>query len=271
MSDIIDIGTLTHADADAVRARLLALSSESNKSFIEIGAWLWRVWEQQLWQQWTKGAGGKFESFKDFVDTELKFSSRKGEMLVRIWACFVVDHTKAKHPQEFERGEYNQDLMTYVQEYGVTKLYLASGYMTWDNREEWCDRLDTMSARDLEKHIKVLKTGAPAQAEGDTTKPNLETHDTKGMNFALYPAQYETVSLALKAAEKIGNTNKKGELINLICGSYLAGATGELGTGIAEAIGQLERAFGVSIMAVRFGDGAPEVVHGANVLKRLGE
>jgi len=248
---VVDIKALRARDGGSVLDRVIELRQQTDAMFIEIGALLHRIYEEELWKAWQNGSGADFESWSDFVESQMGFSRRKGEMLRKVWYWYVIKHTEATDKDAFEAGEFDTSLLDRLAHHGSTKLYYGTNIVTAENVDEWDTLMENNSTRDFQilagKHVEDGEKPSGA-ADGQESQP------AKNMVFGLFPGQRETVDQALARAAAITESNKKGHNITAVCADFLATNATDGGVSLDTIIRALELGRNIKIVAFSKGD-----------------
>jgi len=243
-------GALEHGD---VRENVLALRRKTEESYWELSIALHEVYTSSYYVAWG------FESWKDYVETELDFRTRKAQYLVGIQEWF---------------GKMKPNVQQWVRELGWTKAKELTGVVTNDNASQWRRDIEGKSYREMmvlvdrhkqEKRLEA-QSGPPASATFEPTAPGEDEREifTK-RSYQLAPAQVENVDLAFQKAKELAESDKEGNVLDLICSDFLQGHVGT--PNVKDAIAQLERQVGLKLIA--WDPNQDVIVYGSNTLTQL--
>lgn len=220
-----------------VREVLSATETMADRLNLVQGELLYEVTKNQYWKDWTfqddEGEERPFSDFKEYCEGECGISQRKGRYLVSIYEKFVKDLDLPK--------EILMDL-----EWSKAKELISI-----INAENWKDLLDETADMSV-RQVKELVASRKPTTEGKPGKEGDVPEVTKPVTFKLAPEQLENVTNALKIAEGMSGSDKRGNQLDLICSDFVgtsAGASGVEG-GLAKLdiiIKNVERAFGVKL------------------------
>lgn len=146
---------------------------------------------------------GEYDNFRSLVEAEYHINYRKAMYLVGLYNDLVesgVPWAKVKH-------------------LGWTKLKDLAGILTTDNADEVLKAVDGMNALQVAAYVDSFKSSG-----GTSTNVPADQTDIKSKTFKLFPAQKETVELAVEKAKKDGNTDSDGAALEYIATDFLAGA-----------------------------------------------
>lgn len=196
-----------------------------------------------------------YERFTEWVDAEMGFEYRKAMYLVSIgkWA-----------------RKLSPEALAWAERIGWSAAKELTGVVTSENFEEWRDRLENKSVRDVERIIREHAAGdgggdggdgkkaAPA-AGGKKTAP---AASTRKMTIKMDKEDDRLVMDAISRAKKAANTSSDGRALALMATDYLAGNGG---VDMTEHLSNIQSMYGVQLIAVK-GD---EVVFGGDALDKL--
>lgn len=166
---------------------------------------------QSVWASWG------YSVFGEYVENELGIHRRKAERLRRIWEVLETDLAG------LDRGVKRQLIAI-----GWTKMRELIRVLTVSNAERWIEMAEECSYPELRANIaRAIEIAAQKNAvSGDDEEheevPPPEGERTKSMAFNLFPEQLDNVTLALKRASELSNSDKKGHNFDLICTDFLA-------------------------------------------------
>lgn len=186
-----------------VRERLSELREQIDQSYFEMAKLLWHANEHKLWKDWG------YQSFRDYVDSNLQFEIRKAQILVQIWSA-VVKVNQEKFAKRMAG-------------IGWSKAAIIAGALPEaKDPEELVDRAEKKGREELRNYVKKLR-GERSSNAGEMTR----------MDFTLLDDQRETVDAALKTAMDMmpklpeGTTYRSSLVLAYVCQAFLAGQTFE--------------------------------------------
>jgi len=201
-----------------------------------LGELLYEVAENGYHRQWENPETMKpFETFVEYVQTELNMQKSKAHYLKKIYKVFVVDL------------ELDVDVLREIE---WSKAKELTEVVTRDNATEYLEKTKTMSVPQVKQMVAQMK-GKKTKGTSDTTSVSSRDESKVRMIFQFTPEQAEEVQAALKLAE--GMTSKDSPAYNLsfICTDFMGGAAEGGLTGAMASLDRnvqaLERAFGVTL------------------------
>lgn len=228
-------------NGERLRSAVLTLRDNIGKSYLILAGVLHNIQEESLFLDWG------FPSFADYVESEVRFQVRKAQYLTAIWRKFIVELELPYKDMERIGWSKAKELLHVVNEKNVAKVIETANDTTVD---------------DLRSAVRSKK--------GDVAeKMGLDPNDGGGeaierLTITLVGDQIENVGKALDKAKRVSGSDKKNNLIDLVCLDYNAG---DEVTDLAVLLHRAERTYGVQIVAFD-GDG---VVYGADTLSELAE
>lgn len=232
--------------SESLRQQILQIRDKIDAYSWEMSEALYKVYQEGLYVDWGYG------SFREYVEVELDFALRKAQYLVSIQEWFH------KMPQAVK---------DWVREIGWTKAKELVGVVSAENFEEWRERLEGKSYREI---VEILKSGADEEPQGDDDgDEGSKKKDEKLLKkvFALYPAQAENVQAALELAKEMAKSDKDGHALDLICTEFLSTNAGA--PSVEDYLKKVERIVGVRIVALDVENDL--VVYGGDVLDELSD
>lgn len=194
-----EVENLKSEKAFALVPRLL---DNIDHDYFRLGGVLSKVHSEGWYQE--KG----YETFKAYVEAEVGMQYRKGMYLIGIYNALVesgIEWSKVGH-------------------LGWTKLKDLAPILSPENVDEWVAVAETMTALQLQEHIKAAMAGQDSGSAGDA--PDAEAaKQTTTMNFKVHKDQKATVREALDKAKNIANTEVDAVALEYIAMDYLSGGT----------------------------------------------
>lgn len=187
MADVMQDGKI---DEDKIRERLKALKKVVDLSYFEMGRWLYVVQDRRSFAVW------KYESFGEYVETELGFKERKGAYLISIWKAFSM------------LGLSEEDL----------------DGLDWSHAKEIARLKDPVEARafidKVKKGMGVRQLSKSISGGGEAPEG---AEAQKKIVLVLMGDQIPNVEQALARAQTLSGSDKVGNAVDLICTDFLAG------------------------------------------------
>lgn len=231
------VEVLPPSQYDDLRTEVIDAKNASEKAYWRLSQALFTVWNESAYEEWG------YNSFADYVDSELSMQRRKAQYLVGIAGWF---------------GDQPENVQQWVKQLGWTKARELVGLVDETNATEWRDVAESSSLRELQVAVKDAKTESSGESSVSDDRP-------KRKNFALFSEQMSNVDQALAKAMTLAGSEKEGHALDLICTEYLSQNTG-LNT-LNEYLKRIESAIGFKVVA--FDVNANEVVYGSETLDEL--
>lgn len=248
--------------SDEVREDIKSRSRSIDQEYLRLGKDLYVAKHCEFYLKWG------FATWREFVETEANMSIKRDERLRKVWKTLVKG-----------LGVTPSDL----HDIGFSKasLLCKDGLLTRQNLKDWLKKARESSFRDLEKATKGKSRKVTTREETTTTRDEetgeektetrevrtVETDDGNvdfdSLKFSVTSEQREVIDEALAKAERMAESDKKGHLLHLICTDFLAGALGEdpeEKSRLRFHLANLEKAFGVNIMALPETDEAAQAI-----------
>ncbi|MCK5640985.1 MAG: hypothetical protein KAJ19_09320 [Gammaproteobacteria bacterium] len=229
-----------------IRAKVKDLRNKVDEDYWKLSEVISEVYEGSYYVGWG------FKSYREYIEQELDFQWRKAQYLVSIQGWF---------------GQMKPNVQKWVRSLGWTKAKELVGVVTQDNAAQWKKKIEGKSYRDLQDIIKAAKEKAEAstgEASADGSEPAAPDRAVR-KNFGLFSGQLDNVERALTKAKEVGNTDKDGHALDMICVDYLA-TNGEIGT-LTDYLKRIEKHLGVQLVA--FDRKEDAVVYGGDLLDEI--
>ena len=198
------------------------------------------VYEGNLYLAWG------YENYREYVEQELGFDVRKGQMLVQLQKWFAT---------------LPKNVVDWVQSLGWGKAILLLRVVTPENAKEWKRKTEGLSLRQIEEIINEAKHIGDEESDGgDVGGEQMET--TTRISTALFPEQQKIVTDAFELAKSMADNDKVNFLLELICTDFLA-ANASTQTN-EDYLKSVERVTGLKIVAINSDD---EVVYNEELLE----
>jgi hypothetical protein len=227
-----------------IREKVLELKNKAEENYWELGVVLADVYTNNRYRSWG------FDSWKEYVEQELDFTLRKAQYLVKLQAWFE-NMTPAM--QAFFRG------------IGWAKCRLLMGFVVKENAKSWKKRVEGKTFKQIEEMISRAKkeekgiTSGGDGSGGDGQEGQQSTGETLVRRaFSLYSGQDEVVTNAINRAKDIGETDKDGHALSLVCMDYLASSTNLIDT--ISLFRHMEDITGYRIIAFKSVDGEKDQI-----------
>jgi hypothetical protein len=229
---------------EQVREDVEAMSDAMSVSYLAVGALLGEIRAGSYYEDYG------FDTFKEFVETELGFSPQKGRRLINIYQTFVVD--LEVDPEE-------------IIDIGWSKVSAIEPVATEDNVRTLLTQARDNTLSTLRDNVNQLQAGNRAEdLDEEETPEDRDPEEVYHKRFTLYDEQEEVVEQALEVAEQEAESDSAGHLLTLICQDYLAGAGDLDEEKVAYYLRQLEDNFDLGIIALD--EDNEEIKYGAETL-----
>lgn len=239
MADL-QINQIEHSD---VRKRVLDLRKKVEESYWELSQSLSEVYSKSYYIAWG------FQSWKEYVESELDFALRKAQYLVSISDWF---------------SKMSPEVQDWIKSIGWTKAKALVGVVTDENAADWKARLDGLTYAQLVEELKGASKDIDTPLDGEGDKDVAEDKPQKKA-FSLFPEQSANVAAALDKAKQLANTEKDGHALDLICSDFLATNAGT--DDMFSVIKRIEKSSGLYFIA--YNKQTDSVVYGAEILDEI--
>ncbi len=225
-----------------LRRKVLSLRAKTDESYWDLAVALEDVYERGCYRAWG------FESWKDYVENEIDIQVRKAQYLVQIqkWT-----------------NELSPNIQAWIRSIGWTKARMLVGKVTEENAREWRARIDGKSVAEIEKMLKEMTS-----AEDDGTGPSSSDDSDekpKGLNFKLFPLQMDNWKRAAEIAMGPAESDKPGNLLDLICTDYIA--SNMTIRSVGDLMSKYEKVLGLRLIA--YNESEDRVVYGEDLIRQL--
>ena len=225
-----------------IRKAVQDARTRAEESYWDLSVLLHDVHQNSYYVSWGHA------SWVDYIETELDMQRRKAQYLVSIQDWF---------------GRMPPHIQQWVRSLGWTKAKELVGIVDEDNADEWRERLEGLSFRDM---MDVLKGKPDTEVEQALDGVSTEVDDKPiSMKFKLFNEQYQNVSKALERAKDMADSEKDGHALDLICTDFLS-TNGGINS-LADYLQKIEKAVGVRIIG--FDPNEDAIVYGADTLDSL--
>lgn len=223
----------------AIRSIAQSTVAVDDKLNLVLGELLYEVSENSYHKVWTNSETGKpFETFDEYVQTELGIQKSKAHYLKKIYKVFVVD---LDLPVDVLKGlEWS-------------KAILLTDIITKENAAELLGKAKALSVSGVKAMVAGLKgKPAPGTSTAGGASPASPADEGKvRMIFQLAPEQAENVRVALKAAETMSASDNPANNLDLICSDFNGGLSSTGLAGVAANIDRIiksvERSYGIRL------------------------
>jgi len=239
MADL-QITQIEHSD---VRKRVLDLRKKVEESYWELSQSLSEVYGKSYYIAWG------FQSWKEYVESELEFALRKAQYLVSISDWF---------------SKMSPQLQDWIKGLGWTKAKELVGVVNDENAADWQARLEGLTYAQLVDELKGKGKDIDTPLDGEGDKDVAEDKPQKKA-FSLFPEQSANVAAALDKAKQLANTEKDGHALDLICSDFLATNAGT--DDMFSVIKRIEKSSGLYFIA--YNKQTDSVVYGAEILDEI--
>jgi hypothetical protein len=230
---------LSIPDAE-IRQEVLDLKNQVGDNYWLLAEKLKAVYDKDLFRNWG------FETWKDYVDSELAFELRKAQYLVQIHGWIE------KMPPAIQE---------WMHELGWTKCRMLLHVVNTENATEWKNRVEGKTVAEISEILKGGgEGGGSGGGEGGKDGDSM-IEPSKKYTFGMKGNQISVVDMAIARAQELGDTDKPSNALALICSDYLA-ATGTVLT-FNDYLSLLEKTLGLNIIAMKpVKDGEDNIVYG---------
>jgi hypothetical protein len=205
----------------AVRTGALATKVMEDRLGLVAGELLYEIKKRSYFTDWG------FESFEDYVESELQFKKRKATYLIDIYQKFVV-----------ELGLEIDDLKDL--EWSKAKEVLS--FIDKGNKAKVLKKLRSSTFNEIREYSKKMRSKGKG---GDTTY--------KRLSLTLTDDQYANVTSALEIMGKVAGTDNNGSIIDAICAEWLAAREDDeddddMADRVDKIIANVERIHGIELV-----------------------
>lgn len=231
-----------------IRQKALELRNKVGEDYWELSIVLTDIYNNDRYRSWG------FDTWKDYVDQELDFTIRKAQYMVKIQSWF---DTLTPAMQEFFKS------------LGWVKCRMLMPVVVKENAKSWKKRIEGKTLKEIEDIIKGDRKDISGKESGpDDTGDSGSTSSNDSLvrrSFSLYTGQDEVVSNAISKAKDIGETDKDGHALSLICMDYLASNADLID--MVSMFKHLEDITGLKIVAFKPVDGNnDEIIYGSQYI-----
>lgn len=237
-----------------IRKKALELRNKVGEDYWELSIVLTDIYTNDRYRSWG------FDSWKDYVDQELDFTIRKAQYMVKIQSWF---DTLTPAMQEFFRS------------LGWVKCRMLMPVVVKENAKSWKKKIEGKTLKEIEGIIKGNKIPDGSSGGGEAGSGSAGENTSSGdtlvrRSFSLYTGQDEVVTNAINRAKDIGETDKDGHALSLVCMDYLASSTDLID--MTSMFRHLEDITGLHIVAFKPVDGDnDEIVFGSEYIEGVVE
>lgn len=236
-----------------IRQKALELRNKVGEDYWELSIVLTDIYNNDRYRSWG------FDTWKDYVDQELDFTIRKAQYMVKIQSWF---DTLTPAMQEFFKS------------LGWVKCRMLMPVVVKENAKSWKKRIEGKTLKEIEDIIKGDRKDISGKESGpDDPGDSGSTSSNDSLvrrSFSLYTGQDEVVSNAISKAKDIGETDKDGHALSLICMDYLASSADLID--MVSMFKHLEDITGLKIVAFKPVDGNnDEIIYGSQYISDVVE
>lgn len=233
------------AEFGEIREAVQDARRKAEESYWDLSVLLHDVHQNSYYVAWGHA------SWVDYIECELDMQKRKAQYLVSIQDWF---------------GRMPPHIQQWVRSLGWTKAKELVGIVDEENADEWREKLDGLSFRDM---MDVLKGRSEEPDEEVEAGPAVTEQDDKpiSMKFKLFAEQHDNVSRALERAKDMADSEKDGHALDLICTDFLSTNGGIVS--VSDYLSKVEKAMGIRIIG--FDPNEDSIVFGAETLDSLVE
>jgi len=231
------VGDLDVPDAE-IRQEVLDLKNQVGDNYWLLAEKLKMVYDKDLFRNWG------FDSWKEYVDSELAFELRKAQYLVQIHGWI-----QGMPPA----------IQEWMHELGWTKCRMLLHVVTTENATEWKNRIEGKTVAEISEILKGGGEGGGGGGnlgEGDST-----LEPSKKYTFGMKGNQISIVDMAIARAQELAETDKPSNALALICTEFLSSSGTTLS--LKDYIASAEQYLGLHIVAMRpVKNGEDDIVYG---------
>lgn len=245
------VGRPLHVDPDrgaVVTARVEALVGQVKSVYVELCPLLAEVYREQYYQALSHSQTGQpYTSFVEYCEDRLGWGERKVGYLLAI-------HTKL----HVEGGLPEQELRTLDWSKAAALTALPAAERTPAKLPVWVAKARTLPVAALKADVGRVKNKALGRKQ-------FQEEEFAQVQFFLAPAQAKNLHLAVEVAQQLTGTKTRAWAIDCIATYFLGGHLEDSGEALQQICRNVERAFGVHIVAVRKND--EEIAYGEKVAR----
>ena len=232
------------------RERLTVLKKMVEGAYLEFTELLYEAAQGQYFKEWG------FDTFDEYIKQELDWQERKGWYFVAIQKKLVVE------------GKVSKDKLQKIGWSKASRLTsLPASELTEGKAEKWVEKAEGKTFTELEAEVRRVNA---RQADKNTKEIEAEAdNDFTPIRFLLRPGQVKNVEGALKLAERITGSDKRNNLLDMICLDFNGSRAEEGKVKMENLIKGIERVYGVEIIACRVSGNDYEIEHGAKLATKL--
>jgi len=203
---------------ELVRKEIMEKYQEVERGYIDLARLLHEAYHKEFYREWG------FKDFEEYITTELGMQYRKAMYFVDIW-----EKVKA----------LNLSKPT-VEKLGWAKMKDLVRVINEENAQEWIEKAEKMSSRELTEAVKVTKRKDLSGVE----VPTITTWRLK-----MSEAEANVITEAVEEAKKLLNTDNTVVALEMICQDWMAdrGASPKR-TPLKDMIAFIEQAYGVNLI-----------------------
>ena len=249
--DIVVLDTDRELDPNAhadKRRDVLSMRDKADEDYWALSVALSEVYEGDYYRSWG------FDSWREYVEQEVDIHIRKAQFLVSLQAWF---------------GKMTPNIRDWMKRMGWTKARMLMHVVTQENAMEWKERVEGKTVAEIEAMLKAVREedvdgeDVDGNAEGAEHNEQSKTLTIKGM----FPEMMDVWERASIHAAEVGETDKPGQMLNLICIDYLA--TNTAISDKSDYLRQIEKTLGIKIIALH-----PEndsIIFGSEYIDNVGD
>lgn len=212
---------------DECRERINHISHAAEASFLELAELLYEAKTQGYAEVWG------FDNFQEWATSEFPMGARKAYYFVEIWETIVECGKKLDRKK--------------LTKLGWTKAKDLASVISAENCEEWVDKAQGMTTRELTDETKTFRRKAEATKKARTA--------TTILNLKLEEDEYAPIRDALDFAKTITEHPEDSLALAHVCMEWLEyQQAGEVSTPLDNIISLAKRMFGVTLAVVSVDD-----------------
>ncbi len=225
-----------------LRRKVMSLREKTDESYWDLAVALEDVYERNCYRAWG------FDSWKDYVENEIDIHIRKAQYLVQIQKWF---------------NEMTPAIQNWIRSMGWTKSRMLMHVVTPENAREWRARVDGKTVAEIDRMLKESK--AAGEGEGGASPSDGDDEKPKNLNFKLFPGQMDNWKRAAEVAMGPAESDKPGNLLDLICTEYIS--SNMTIKSVGDLLGKYEKTLGLRLVA--YDEAQNAVVYGEELIQEL--
>lgn len=205
--------------ADDVRKKLLEAAMKIEHGYIDLALFAYEADKNEFYKKWG------YSEFEEYAEKELHMKYRKLKYFIKIGKK-VSDLNLPKEKLE---------------QLGWSKVSAITAVLKNENAEEWIEKAETMSVRELVEAVKVTKQNDP-----NTPVPKITT-----ITLKLTEAIAGTILDAIETAKKLTESDNQALALEMICSDWLEAQDAiPVKTSLDQKIKYMEKVYDIKVEVV---------------------